>query len=127
MAGRVDEPKARWLAAVIRSVPLWHRPRVGIEPRISRSSDLGIPCRIALRTQDPHRRRRRERVSLGAGGGRGLDTSWSRLRRATAAWAESDWFIPILVALLALLIGALLLLIQWMEPGVMPFTGTHWT
>ncbi len=56
-----------------------------------------------------------------------MGTSGSRLRRTVAVWAESDWFVPILVAVLALLIGALLLAIQWTNPGVIPFTGTHWT
>lgn len=34
---------------------------------------------------------------------------------------------PVLLTLLALIIGAILLVVQWLNPGLIPFTGTHWS
>lgn len=51
----------------------------------------------------------------------------SRLRKSAARWPESDWFMPVLLTLLALIIGAILLVVQWLNPGLIPFTGTHWS
>lgn len=54
-------------------------------------------------------------------------TPRSRLRKTAAQWSESDWFMPALFTVLALIIGAILLVVQWLNPGLIPFTGTHWS